>query len=102
MRATALRAMPRPVSIDPVKLTAATSGWFTIVSPTTDPDPITRLNTPGGTPAFARSSVRAHAHPGVHCAGLKTTVLPKASAGAIFQAGMAIGKVHGVMRTVTH
>ena len=33
--------------------------------------------------------------------GLSTTVLPCASAGAIFQAGIAIGKFHGVIRTVT-
>ena len=34
---------------------------------------------------------------GVNVAGLKTTVLPETSAGAIFQIGMAIGKFHGVM-----
>src|SRR3954454_14156685 len=97
MRAMAFCAIARPVSIDPVKLSAVTAGWLTIVSPTTDPEPMTRLNTPAGTPAFARISVSAHAHPGVHCAGLNTTVLPNASAGAIFHAGMAIGKFHGVI-----
>ena len=30
-------------------------------------------------------------------AGFITTLLPKASAGAAFQAGMAIGKFHGVI-----
>ena len=35
---------------------------------------------------------------GVGLAGFKTTELPKASAGAIFQAGMAMGKFHGVIR----
>ena len=34
---------------------------------------------------------------GVSDAGLKTTVLPETSAGAIFQIGMATGKFHGVM-----
>ena len=52
-------------------------------------------------PALARMSASTHAQPGVHCAGLKTTVLPNASAGAIFQAGMAIGKFHGVIRPTT-
>ena len=34
---------------------------------------------------------------GVRLAGLKTTVSPETSAGAIFQTGMATGKFHGVM-----
>ena len=34
---------------------------------------------------------------GVSEAGFMTTVLPKASAGALFHAGMAIGKFHGVI-----
>ena len=34
---------------------------------------------------------------GVGLAGFSTTVLPKASAGALFQAGIAIGKFHGVI-----
>ncbi len=80
---------------------AATIGCATSVSPTTEPEPMTRLKTPFGRPAAATSSASAHAHPGVHCAGLKTTVLPKARAGAIFQAGMAIGKFHGVIRPTT-
>src|SRR6266571_7027959 len=101
MRETAFWAIERPVSIDPVKLIAATSRWFTMVSPTTDPGPMTRLKTPTGMPALARISVSAQAQPGVHCAGLNTTVLPHARAGAIFQAGMAIGKFQGVIRPTT-
>ena len=58
---------------------------------------MTRLKTPAGTPAFARISASVQAQPGVHCAALKTTVLPNASAGAIFHAGMAMGKFHGVI-----
>ena len=34
---------------------------------------------------------------GVNVAGLKTTVLPQTSAGAIFHDGIAIGKFQGVM-----
>ncbi len=34
---------------------------------------------------------------GVRLAGLKTTVLPETSAGAIFQIGIATGKFQGVM-----
>ncbi len=76
MRAIAFAAMPRPVPTEPVKLSAATSGSFTSTSPTTEPRPITRLNTPAGMPAFARISVSAHAQPGTRSAGFITTVLP--------------------------
>ena len=34
-------------------------------------------------------------------AGLKTTVFPATSAGAIFQDGIAIGKFHGVITPMT-
>ena len=34
-------------------------------------------------------------------AGFSTTVLPQISAGASFQAGMALGKFHGVIRPTT-
>ena len=76
MRAIAFAVIPRPVPTEPVKLSAATSGSFTRTSPTTDPRPITRLNTPAGMPAFARISVSAQAHPGTRSAGFITTVLP--------------------------
>ena len=46
-------------------------------------------------------STSAQAVPGTRSAGLNTTVLPKASAGAIFQAGMAMGKFHGQIRPTT-
>ena len=72
-----------------------------MTSPTTEPRPITRLNTPAGMPARARMSAIAQAQPGTRSAGLNTTVLPYASAGAIFQAGMAIGKFHGVISPTT-
>ena len=48
--------------------------------------------------AARRSARRAAACP---CAGLKTTVLPQTSAGAIFQVGIAIGKFHGVITPTT-
>ena len=60
----------------PVKLIAATSGSFTSVSPTMEPRPITRLNTPAGMPARAKMSASAHAQPGTRSAGFITTVLP--------------------------
>ena len=56
------------------------------------------LTTPAGAPASCRMDTSAWAVAGVGFAGFSTTVLPKAKAGAIFQAGMAMGKFHGVIR----
>ena len=46
-------------------------------------------------------STSAHGDAGASSAGLKTTQLPNASAGAIFQAGIASGKFHGVIAATT-
>ena len=62
---------------------------------------MTRFSTPFGSPARCRMSTIAQVQPGTRSAGLTTTVLPQASAGAIFQAGMAIGKFQGVMMPTT-
>ncbi len=86
-----------PVPTEPVKLMALTSGLSSIAWPTTEPLPMTRLSTPLGRPARCRMSTIDQALSGTSSAGLKTMVLPWASAGAIFQAGMAIGKFQGVM-----
>ena len=74
------------------------SSCSTIRAPTFDPGPITRLKTPAGQPASSRIFASSQAQPGVNSAGFITTALPKASAGASFQAGMAIGKFQGVIR----
>ena len=76
MRATPLAAIARPVFTEPVKLIASTRRSLISVSPTTLPRPITRLNTPEGTPALTISSESAHADPGTSSAGLNTTQLP--------------------------
>ena len=90
-----------PVSTEPVNDMAFTSRDSSIVWPTTEPRPMTRLNTPLGIPERDTISARAQAEPGTRSAGLKTTALPKASAGAIFHAGMAMGKFHGQMSPTT-
>ena len=59
------------------------------------------LTTPLGTPASSSSSTKRWPSAGVSVAGLKTTVFPQTSAGAIFQDGIAIGKFHGVMTPTT-
>src|ERR1700750_1715298 len=54
------------------------------------------LTTPGGSSACRQTSAKKSAESGVVSAGLSTTVLPAASAGAIFQASMSSGEVHGM------
>ena len=56
-------------------------------APSREPGPITRLSTPGGRPARWTMSTSVHGDAGTSSAGLKTTQLPNASAGAIFHAG---------------
>src|SRR6185295_5975996 len=72
-----------------------------ISSPASEPEPSTRFNTPGGIPASANSSTIRTPVAGVSVAGLKTTVFPATSAGAIFQTGMATGKFQGVTQATT-
>ncbi|MNI44695.1 hypothetical protein D3C73_990820 [compost metagenome] len=79
----------------------STSGERISVSPTLRPGPISRLNTPDGSPAREMISASAQAEDGTSSAGLNTTQLPKHSAGAIFQAGMAMGKFHGAIMPIT-
>ena len=94
-------AMPRPVAVPPVNDTRRTSGCLTSTSPTTEPLPGSTLMMPGGTPAASQMRASSSAIKGVISAGLTTTALPAASAGAIFCASLAIGEFHGVMAATT-
>ena len=94
---TAAAATDGPTSCEPVKLTASMSGDDASAAPSVEPGPITRLSTPGGRPARCTMSTSVHGDAGTSSAGLNTTQLPKASAGAIFHAGIASGKFHGVI-----
>ena len=58
-------------------------------------------NTSGGRPASSASSPIRIAVSGVTSAGLATTVLPAASAGAKPQDGIGIGKFHGTITPTT-
>ncbi len=95
-RATAAAATLAPTPCEPVKETPSTPGCLAMASPTRPP-PRTRLNTPLGAPASWMMAARAWATAGVGLAGFSTTVLPKARAGADFQAGMAMGKFQGAI-----
>ena len=90
-----------PTSVDPVKQTLRTAGCVTKRSPTTDPLPGMTVSTPSGSPASRASSPIRMAVSGVISAGLSTTVLPAASAGASPQPAMGIGKFQGTMMPTT-
>ena len=54
----AFLATAMPARVEPVKLTMSTSLWLDSATPTPGPSPLTRLNTPAGTPAACRISVQ--------------------------------------------
>ncbi len=90
-----------PTPVEPVKQTLRTSGCVTNRSPTTEPLPGTMVSTPSGRPASTASSPIRMAVSGVSSAGLSTTVLPAASAGAKPHAAIGIGKFQGTMMPTT-
>ena len=84
-----------PTSVEPVKAILSTPSCFTSSAPAR-PSPVTMLTTPGGSSACRRTSQKRSAVSGVDSAGLRTTVLPAASAGAIFHESMRSGKFQGI------
>ncbi len=83
-------AMCLPVDVSPVIDTIRTFGWPTSRSPIAAPEPDSTLRTPAGSWS-AMSSANRRADSGVRADGLRTTVLPVASAGPSFQAAMYSG-----------
>ena len=94
-------AIVRPTAVEPVKATLATSGCSTSRCPQVRPGPATTLTTPSGIPASTAIRSNSIAVSGVSSAGLSTTVLPAASAGASFHAAIVRGKFHGVISATT-
>src|ERR1700722_11060140 len=90
-----------PTPHDPVKETAFSAGAAINDLPSVPPKPATKFTTPFGIPASRHASTIRHAHRGDADAGLTTMVLPQISAGAIFQAGIAMGKFQGVTSPIT-
>ena len=90
-----------PTAVEPVNATLRTSGCVTKRSPTTEPLPGMIVSTPSGRPASRASSPSRIAVSGVSSAGLRTTALPAASAGAKPQPAIGIGKFHGTMMPTT-
>ena len=89
-----------PTSVEPVNAILSTSGCSTSAAPVR-PSPVTMLTTPGGSSAWRSTSQNSSAVSGVVSAGLSTTVLPAASAGAIFHASISSGKFHGMIWPAT-
>src|SRR5262249_58071834 len=89
------------VAVSPVKEIWSIAGCSAIAAPTTPPGPGTTLNAPGGSPASARRLAKRSDVRGVTEAGLRTTVFPRARAGAIFHIAWSSGKFHGVIAPTT-
>ena len=70
-------------------------------SPTVLPGPMTRLNTPSGTPASRYTSARITPVRAETEAGLNTTALPAMRAADDGPAESAIGKLNGLMTANT-
>src|SRR5882724_8230806 len=91
----------RPTAVEPVSEMALTSGCSVSGLPTCEPNPVTILITPLGTPASDKVRTRLKVESGVSWAGLITQVLPHTMAGRIFHEGIAMGKSHGVIMPQT-
>ncbi len=89
-----------PVVVSPVNATLATRGLWASGLPASTPKPWTMLRTPGGS-ASPMSLAHSMIVAGVCSAGLSTTALPAASAGASFQAAIRSGKFHGMICPTT-
>lgn len=86
--AVAISATRLPTAVEPVKEVMTTSGWPTRCSPASLPAPVTMLITPSGIPASVAAWANISEVSGVSSAGLRTMVLPAATAGRTFQAAI--------------
>jgi hypothetical protein len=78
----ASRVIRSPIPVDPVNEIFRTRGSLTSASPSSPPGPVSTDSTPSGRPASTKQAAIASAVNGVLRAGLSTTALPAASAGA--------------------
>ena len=90
----------RPVVVSPVKAIFLMPSCCASGLPASGPKPWTMLITPAGTTSLIRS-IHSMMLTGVCSAGLMTTQLPAASAGASFQAAISSGKFHGMICPTT-
>src|SRR5262245_35784753 len=90
-----------PARVEPVNDTMSMPGCVLMAAPTSGPNPLTRLNTPLGTPASCRISAKMSAEEGVYSDGFRIMVQPAASAGATLQAIWLSGQFQGVIMPAT-
>ena len=90
----------RPVVVSPVKAILATRELEASGLPASRPKPLTMLSTPGGSRS-PTSSAHTRMLAGVCSAGLSTTQLPAAMAGASFHVAIRMGKFHGMICPTT-
>ena len=90
----------RPVVVSPVKAILRIRGLEASGLPASTPKPLTMFSTPAGSRS-PMSSIRTRMDDGVCSAGLRTTALPAASAGASFQTAIRMGKFHGMIWPTT-
>src|ERR1700753_983516 len=90
-----------PTSVEPVNESASTSGCRPSAAPAVGPSPGSTPSAPSGSPASCASWAMRNAINGVCSAGLRTTLLPAASAGASFHIGMVSGELQGVTGATT-
>ena len=82
--------------VSPVKAILAIRGLDASGLPASSPKPLTMLRTPGGRRS-PTSSAQTRMEAGVCSAGLMTTQLPAASAGASFHTAIRSGKFQGMI-----
>ena len=90
----------RPVVVSPVKAILAMRFEEASGLPASRPKPLTTLRTPFGNRS-PMISIRTMIEAGVCSAGLRTMQFPAASAGAIFQTAIRIGKFQGMIWPTT-
>ena len=100
MLALAYCMISRPVVVSPVKAIFLIRGLDASGLPASMPKPLTMFTTPGGSRSPMSSNI-TRIDTGVCSAGLSTTALPAASAGASFQVAMRIGKFQGMICPTT-
>ena len=101
MLSAQVRMICAPVELSPVKLILLTRASATKRLPSVEPGPGSTDTHAGGTPASSSTSASMSAVMGVSEAGLTTTGLPHARAGATFHVVMSSGKFHGTIRPHT-
>src|SRR6218665_1556553 len=100
MRRAARTPTARPASTPPVKAILATPQWSMSASAVSRP-PVTTFRTPRGNPICSANLPASMIDAELTSAGLMTTVLPAASAGATALVVRKSGEFHGMMTPTT-